>query len=138
MGVRRKFKVQMINEKVNQCIIIGSGPAGLTAAIYTARADLSPLVIAGKTPGGQLMLTSEVENYPGFPNGILGPELMQEWRKQAERFGASFINDDVTTVDFSKQPLTIAVGNQSHLSDSVILAMGASAKFLGLANEKRL
>ncbi|MDP3724784.1 MAG: thioredoxin-disulfide reductase [bacterium] len=119
-------------------IIIGSGPAGLTAAIYAARANLAPLVIAGKTPGGQLMLTSEVENYPGFPNGILGPELMQEWRKQAERFGATFVNDDVTAVDFSKKPCTVVVGPQTEQADAVILATGASSKFLGLPNEKRL
>ncbi|HME81167.1 MAG TPA: thioredoxin-disulfide reductase [Candidatus Eremiobacteraceae bacterium] len=119
-------------------IIIGSGPAGLTAAIYTARANLAPLVFAGGLYGGQLMLTSEVENYPGFPEGIVGPELMDKFRAQAERFGAVIHNEDVTRVDFSAQPLRVWVDDEEHHADVVIAATGASAQWLGLENETRL
>ena len=119
-------------------IIIGSGPAGLTAAIYAARANLAPLVFAGGLYGGQLMLTSDVENYPGFPEGILGPELMEKFRAQAERFGAVIHNEDVTRVDFSVQPLCVWVGDEEHRAHVVIAATGASAQWLGLPNETRL
>ena len=119
-------------------IIIGSGPAGLTAAIYAARANLAPLMFAGGLYGGQLMLTSDVENYPGFPEGILGPELMERLRSQAERFGAVIRNDDVTRVDFSSQPLKVWVDDEEHHATVVIAATGASAQWLGLPNETRL
>jgi len=119
-------------------IIIGSGPAGLTAAIYTGRARLETLVIGGATWGGQLMLTSEVENFPGFPDGILGPELMSKMRKQAERFGAKILFEDVTSVDFSSRPFKISVGDKNFEAKAVIIATGASAKWLGLPSEARL
>jgi len=119
-------------------IIIGSGPSGLTAAIYATRANLKTLVIAGQVAGGQLMLTSEVENYPGFPNGILGPELMDLWRKQAERFKADFVDDNVTKVDFRAQPFKVWVADQEYEGRTVILATGANAKYLDLPNEQRL
>jgi thioredoxin reductase (NADPH) len=116
--------------------IIGSGPAGLTAAIYAARANLEPLVIAGNVPMGQLMITSDVENYPGFPQGILGPELMQLFREQAERFGATMIERDASKVDFSERPFRIWVGEDVYLADAVIVATGASALWLGLESEE--
>ena len=119
-------------------IIIGSGPAGLTAAIYAARANLAPLVFAGGLYGGQLMLTSDVENYPGFPEGILGPELMEKFRAQAERFGAIVRNEDVTRIDFSSQPLRVWVEDEEFQAHVVIAATGASARWLGLPNETRL
>ena len=117
-------------------VIIGSGPAGLTAAIYAARANLEPLVIAGNVPMGQLMITSDVENYPGFPDGIQGPELMQKFRDQAERFGATIVDRDATRVDFSSRPFGIWVGDDEYRADSVIVATGASALWLGLASEE--
>lgn len=119
-------------------IIIGSGPAGLTAALYTARADLAPLVLAGAKWGGQLMLTTDVENYPGFPEGILGPKLMETFRHQAERFGAQIVITDVTAVDFGKRPFSITAGKQSYQTKSVIIATGAETNWLGLPNEQRL
>jgi thioredoxin reductase (NADPH) len=119
-------------------IIIGSGPAGLTAAVYAARANLAPLVFAGGQYGGQLMLTSDVENYPGFPEGILGPELMEKFRAQAERFGAVIRNEDVTNVDFASHPLRVWVDDEEHHATVVIAATGASAQWLGLPNETRL
>src|SRR5918912_1656107 len=119
-------------------IIIGGGPAGYTAALYAARADLNPLVIEGFTFGGQLMITSDVENYPGFKDGILGPQLMQEFRAQAERFGAEFLTDDVTRVDFSERPYRVYVGDDEYVARSVIVATGASARWLGLESEQRL
>jgi thioredoxin reductase (NADPH) len=119
-------------------IIIGSGPAGLTAALYAARADLGPLVFEGISAGGQLMITTDVENYPGFPDGILGPELMDQFRKQAERFGARMRQVDVTNVDFSTQPFRVDVGADRYMADSVIIATGAEAKWLGVPGEKKL
>ncbi|MEM1548307.1 MAG: FAD-dependent oxidoreductase, partial [Thermoproteota archaeon] len=119
-------------------IIIGSGPAGLTAAIYTSRARLKTLVIAGSSWGGQLMLTSEVENYPGFPNGILGPELMNDMLKQAQRFGAEIIFEDAESVDFSNRPFKIKAGDITYEGNAVIIATGASPRELGLESERRL
>jgi thioredoxin reductase (NADPH) len=123
---------------MKELIIIGSGPAGLTAAIYAARAGLEPLVISGSMPGGQLMLTTEVENYPGFPEAIQGPELIEKIRKQAEKFGAEFVNDDATSVDFSSRPFEVIIGEDSYKAKSVIIATGASTKWLGLESEQRL
>ncbi len=119
-------------------VIIGSGPAGLTAAVYTARADLSPLMIEGAQAGGQLMLTTDVENYPGFPDGILGPELMDRFRKQAERFGTQMITADVTKVDFSSRPFRIWVDADEYTADAVIISTGASARWLGVPGEEKL
>lgn len=119
----------------NNVTIIGSGPAGLTAAIYTARANLNPVVIEGMQPGGQLMITTDVENYPGFPEGIMGPELMDQFRKQAERVGAQFIWGDVTNVDFNTWPFKIFTEDQEIVSKTVIVATGASAKWIGLKSE---
>lgn len=119
-------------------IIIGSGPSGLTAAIYATRANLKTLVIAGAVAGGQLMLTSDVENYPGFPNGVLGPDLMSLWRKQAERFKADFIDDDVTKVNFKARPFRVWVTDQEYTGRAVIISTGANAKYLNLPNEERL
>lgn len=127
----------MISETEN-VIIIGSACAGLTAAIYTSRANLNPLVIEGYQAGGQLMLTTDVENYPGFPDGILGPELIAVFRKQAERFGARFLTEDATKVDFSKNPFAVWVEEKKFEARSVIISTGASANLLGLENEKRL
>ncbi len=118
--------------------IIGSGPAGLTAAVYTARANLEPLVIEGIQAGGQLMLTTEVENYPGFVDGIMGPELMENMRAQAARFGAEYLTDNVTAVDFSKPPFTITAAEKEISSDTVIISTGASALMLGVPGEKEL
>src|SRR5919205_3304138 len=121
--------------EIRNVIIIGGGPAGYTAALYAARADLNPLVIEGFAFGGQLMITSDVENYPGFKDGILGPELMQEFRAQAERFGAEFLTDDVTHVDFSERPFRVYVGDDEYRAEAVIVATGASARQLGLPSE---
>jgi thioredoxin reductase (NADPH) len=129
---------------VRNVIIIGSGPAGLTAAIYAARANLAPLVIEGEPsstsdqPGGQLMLTTEVENFPGFPEGIMGPELMMNFRSQAERFGAEFLTEKVTKVDLAERPFKVWVRDQLHLADSVIVSTGARSLMLGLDAETRL
>ena len=119
-------------------IIIGSGPAGLTAAVYAARANLRPLVLAGGLYGGQLMLTTEVENYPGFPEGIMGPDLMMRFREQAERFGARIENVDVTSVDFSRQPLVVRTPDDAFEAKTVIVSTGASARWLGVPGEERL
>jgi thioredoxin reductase (NADPH) len=120
----------------HKVVIIGSGPAGLTAAIYAGRANLEPLVIAGNVPMGQLMITSDVENYPGFPDGIQGPELMQKFREQAERFGAMVIDRDATRVDFSQRPHRIWVNEDEYRADAVIVATGASALWLGIPSEE--
>src|SRR5881398_2283724 len=122
----------MTENDVRELIIIGGGPAGYTAALYAARANLKPLVIEGFNWGGQLMITSEVENYPGYPDGILGPEMMQEFRRQAERFGAEFVTDDVTAVDFSEQPFRVWVGDDEYQAETVIVSTGATARKLGL------
>jgi thioredoxin reductase (NADPH) len=119
-------------------IIIGSGPAGYTAAIYAARANLAPLQFTGVHAGGQLMLTTLVENYPGFVDGLMGPDLMETFRKQAERFGTELIADDVTRVDFSQAPFGVWVGDKEYRGHTVIIATGATAKLLGLENELRL
>lgn len=119
-------------------IIIGGGPAGYTAALYTARANMSPLVVEGVTWGGQLMITSDVENFPGYPDGILGPEMMQDFRRQAERFGAELVTDDVTRVDLSASPFGVWVGDEEHRARTVIVATGATARQLGLEAERAL
>jgi len=119
-------------------IIIGGGPAGYTAALYAARANLSPTVIEGFNWGGQLMITSDVENYPGYRDGIMGPEMMQDFRGQAERFGAEFITDDVTKVDFSERPFRVWVGDDEYRAQTVIVATGATARQLGLPSEQKL
>jgi thioredoxin reductase (NADPH) len=123
---------------VRNVIIIGGGPAGYTAALYAARANLSPLVIEGFNWGGQLMITSDVENYPGYADGVMGPVMMQDFRRQAERFGAEFVTDDVTRVDFSERPFRVYVGSDEYTADSVIVATGASARQLGLESELKL
>ena len=123
---------------VRDLIIIGGGPAGYTAALYAARANLRPLVIEGFNWGGQLMITSDVENYPGYPEGVMGPEMMAEFRRQAERFGADFITDDVTKVDFSERPHRVWVGDEEYRAETVIVATGATARQLDLASERAL
>jgi thioredoxin reductase (NADPH) len=123
---------------VRDLIIIGGGPAGYTAALYAARANLQPLVIEGFNWGGQLMITSDVENYPGYPSGVLGPEMMAEFRRQAERFGTEFVTDDVTHVDFSERPFRIWVDDTEYRAKTVVIATGASARWLGIAGEERL
>jgi thioredoxin reductase (NADPH) len=128
-----------VTDDVRDLIIIGSGPAGYTAAVYAARADLKPLVFEGSvTAGGALMNTTDVENFPGFPDGILGPELMDNLRKQAERFGAELVADDVTEVDLAANPKVVKVGDDVHLAKAVIIATGSKYRELGLPNEQKL
>jgi thioredoxin reductase (NADPH) len=124
---------------IHDVVIVGSGPAGLTAALYTARADLSPLMIEGREAGGQLMLTTEVENFPGFPDGIMGPALMADMRKQAERFGTRFLTADVDTVDLQGgSPFTLRIGGDTITTRTVIISTGATARWLNLPSEQRL
>jgi thioredoxin reductase (NADPH) len=127
-----------MSNDVKDVIIIGSGPAGLTAAVYAGRANLKPLMIEGFEAGGQLMQTTDVENYPGFIDGIMGPELMERMRKQAARFDTEFITENVTSVDFSERPFTVSTANQSYKTRSVIISTGAKAKMLGVPGEKEL
>jgi len=128
-----------VTEKtIHKTIIIGSGPAGLTAAIYAARANLNPIVFEGNQPGGQLTITTDVENYPGFPDGVLGPEMMDLFRKQAQKFGAQCFYKHVSKVDFSNSPFKIYVGEEEYLTQSVIISTGASARLLGLDAENEL
>ena len=128
----------MTENGVRELIIIGGGPAGYTAALYAARANLRPLVIEGFNWGGQLMITSDVENYPGYTEGVLGPEMMADFRRQAERFGAEFVTDDVTKVDFSERPHRVWVGDEEYRAETVIVATGATARQLGLDSERKL
>ncbi|MGI8708648.1 MAG: thioredoxin-disulfide reductase [Actinomycetota bacterium] len=127
-----------MTEDAKKLIIIGSGPAGLTAAVYAARANLNPLMIEGIEAGGQLMLTTDVENYPGFIDGIMGPELMERMRKQAARFGTEYLTDNVTGVDLSKRPFEVTTGGESFKAHSLIISTGASAKMLGVPGEREL
>ena len=129
----------MSADTIHDVVIVGSGPAGLTAALYAARADLAPLVIEGIAAGGQLMQTTEVENFPGFPDGRMGPELMMDFRKQAEKFGTQFMTQDVTSIDLSTgSPFTIEVGADRVQARTIIISTGATARWLGLPNEQRL
>ena len=125
-------------DDVRKLIIVGGGPAGYTAALYAARANLDPLVIEGFQWGGQLMITSDVENYPGYADGVLGPEMMQDFRRQAARFGAEYVTDDVTRVDFSERPFRVWVGHDEYRAEAVIVATGATARQLGVLSEQRL
>lgn len=127
-----------MSELSSKCVIIGGGPAGYTAAVYASRANLSPVLFEGMQPGGQLTTTTEVENFPGFPSGIQGGELVSEMRSQAEKFGARIVTDVVTSVDFSKRPFTLTVGDGSEVkADTVIIATGAAARYLGLPDEQK-
>jgi thioredoxin reductase (NADPH) len=127
-----------VNDDVRELIIIGGGPAGYTAALYAARANLEPLVIEGFQWGGQLMITSDVENYPGYADGVMGPAMMSDFRRQAERFGTEFVTDDVTRVDFSERPFRVYVDKDEYRANAVVVATGASARWLGLATEDQL
>lgn len=127
-----------MSEAIRNVIVVGSGPAGFTASLYAARADLAPLQIEGRETGGQLMLTTDVENYPGFPEGIMGPTLMANMRSQAERFGTELLTADADAVDFSTRPFRVTVGKDTYIAHAVIVSTGATARWLGLPNEQRL
>ncbi len=126
-----------MNEKHHKVIIIGSGPAGFTAAIYTGRANLNPILFEGSQPGGQLTITTEVENYPGFPDGVMGPEMMDLFRKQAEKFGTVCLNKEITKVDFTNRPFKLWAVDELYTADAVIIATGARAKLLNIESEKK-
>jgi thioredoxin reductase (NADPH) len=132
---RRQKEARLTSSGVRNIVIIGSGPAGFTAAIYAARANLKPLLFEGVSWGGQLMITTDVENYPGFPDGVQGPELMEIWRKQALRFGTEIVSTDVTAVDFSDRPFKVWAGDELTLARAVIVATGATARTLGIPGE---
>jgi thioredoxin reductase (NADPH) len=134
--IQRNRKTKYMD--TNKVLIIGSGPAGLTAALYAARAEMEPLVISGIQPGGQLTITTDVENFPGFPEAIQGPELMQNMTKQAERFGAKIVQESVVSADFSSKPFKVKTDSNEYQAESVIIATGAEVKWLGLENETRL
>ena len=139
MQTKNSTEVEQLNSNdVREVIVIGGAAAGYTAALYAARANMSPLVFEGVNWGGQLMITSDVENYPGYAAGVLGPEMMQDFRKQAERFGAEFVTDDVTKVDFSERPFRVWVGEDEYRAETVIVATGANARQLGLESERVL
>ena len=127
-----------MSEKTHELVIVGSGPAGLTAAVYASRANLSPVAIEGIEAGGQLMLTTEVENYPGFIDGIMGPELMERMRKQAARFGTEYVSDNVTSVDLSAAPFSVSTSSETYRARAIIISTGASAKMLGIDGEREL
>lgn len=128
----------MSENQVRNVIIIGSGPAGFTAGLYSARANLKPLMFAGYMTGGQLMTTTDVENFPGYPEGVMGPQMMQDLQKQAERFGCEVLSQNVDAVDFSQRPYKVTSGGKDYFAHTVIISTGAEAKYLGLENEKRL
>ncbi len=138
VAARRRTENAVSEPQHRKIVIVGSGPAGYTAAIYAARSELQPLVVAGLSFGGQLMLTTDVENYPGFPDGVTGPEMMELFQKQAERFGAEIVLEDATRLELSSRPFRITTATAEYTADAVIVAMGASARWLGLDSETRL